>query len=396
MRPLFDQRLILVDDNPEALETTAAMLRAHGFDILAIAEQAEAIRTAREIMPLVILCRDRTAGINGLDLIVAVKRFSPCTNIVLLTESVDVDAALDLLRHGAFDVAQRPKDDDLLKSILTRATRNAELEELNLQYVDELATRERSLRSDLSLARLVIGDLLPSTQPETPHYDWGILSRPSTEIGGDFFHIAHYPEKNRSIVILADISGHGIPAALLLTLLKLRVSEIFARYTAPGEGMAALNQALAHDFPPDYFAVTFCAMLDPEARTVTYCKATLEPGIILTRDRRIALLDKGTGLAPGAFDPEVFGETHYEEHVHPFLPGETLLLFTDGITEIVDPERRQVRLEGLLHWLQDLHGESPKELVESLLDRARAFAGKTDFPDDLTLLATRFREDQAP
>lgn len=395
MRSLFDRRLILVDDNAVERERTADLLRNKGFEFLAIAEQAEAIRTARELLPRVILCRDVSPGIKGLELIAAVKRFSPCTNIILLTESVELDAVLLLLRRGAFDVVRLPQDDELLENILTRATRAAELEELNLQYVDELATRERSLRSDLALARLIVNDLLPEVRPQTPHYEWGILTRPSAEIGGDFFHIVHYPEVERSLVLLADISGHGIPAALLLTLLKLRVSEIFARHVAPGEGMTALNRALARDFPPDYFAVTFCALLDPAARTVTYCKATLEPAVILGHDHRIELLDKGAGLAPGAFDPTVFGETRYEEHVHPFLPGETLLLFTDGITEVVDSERRQIRLEGLLRWLQELHGQEPKKLVESLLDRARAFAGKTDFPDDLTLLAARFSAEPA-
>lgn len=254
--------------------------------------------------------------------------------------------------------------------------------------MDELAQRDESMRQELSLAHKIQRALLPARLPNIPGLEFGMIFVPSGDIGGDFVDFIEFKDPEKLGVVFADITGHGVPAALLSAMFKVMLDEVLAIESSPAACFSILNDRLGHEFPTGNFASTFYAVFDMAARVMTYVKAAQEPAILLRSGEPVRLLEEG-GPVLGILAADMGPAAAYQEHQIPLREGDTVVFYTDGLVEFESGDGTMLERETLIQWMREELEHSPQVLANRLYSRALKFAGRADLPDDIALLAVR-------
>lgn len=213
--------------------------------------------------------------------------------------------------------------------------------------------------------------------PHHPVFHLAVRYEPLQEVGGDFY--AFMPAGTRLGVILGDVSGKGLPAALTSTSI-CHLSYLMRPMDDPRTFLAELNRALAERLPEDAFASLVFASADPETRCLEVYSAGHLPALVV-RDHRVERVHL-PGLPLG-----VFPESTFEAAVTSFAPGDLLVLYSDALVETRNEAGREFGLEGLEKLVHDHAGQPPEALAAILAEEVRRF-GKVQ--DDLTLLVVHY------
>jgi sigma-B regulation protein RsbU (phosphoserine phosphatase) len=225
-------------------------------------------------------------------------------------------------------------------------------------------------------ARTIQQALLPRSSPYIPGFAVSGLSVPAGAVGGDWYDFIPMKEGCWGLV-LADVSGKGTAAALLMAATRGVLRSLAEASCTPGEVLEKLNRLLVEDLPPARFVTMVFAVLDPAERTLTFASAGhLQPLLIQGRDARF--LDTDTGLPLGV----ALGE--YSEAVIELQPGSRVVFYSDGITEAAHPDEEEygeLRLKE--HLLQ------PESCAESLLADVRSFVNGFGLHDDATVITVK-------
>ncbi|MFW6414012.1 MAG: SpoIIE family protein phosphatase, partial [Verrucomicrobiota bacterium] len=253
----------------------------------------------------------------------------------------------------------------------------------------DLAERDQNIREEMKLARSIHDAMLPTSTPEIEGLEFGLRFVPSGDIGGDFLDFIHLDSTSHVGIVFADITGHGIAAALLSAMLKVLVDEITPICRNQSECFTALNQRLHNAYPPGNFASTFYAIIDARERSINYVKASQEPVILIRRGERPQMLTDG-GPALGLLDSELLAENDYPQHKIDLKTGDTIFFFTDGLLEYIKPSQTiSISYDLLLDWLEELSHLSAQALVDQVYERATTYADVSTPTDDAAALAVK-------
>jgi phosphoserine phosphatase RsbU/P len=189
-------------------------------------------------------------------------------------------------------------------------------------------------------------------------------------------------------VMFADISGHGVAAALLSMLFKTAATEAFRAATSPAAGMTELNERLVRDFPEGQFACVTYLELTPGSRTVRFVRGSQEPLLLLTQDGVVREFADG-GTPPGMFTAAETGNIVYAEQTLTLAPGESIVLYTDGVAEVCSPEKQLLGIATLHRWLAADRALPPEALARELHRRVTRYTRTTQLPDDFTVFIAR-------
>jgi sigma-B regulation protein RsbU (phosphoserine phosphatase) len=240
--------------------------------------------------------------------------------------------------------------------------------------------RERQERERMSLdqheARTIQQGLLPKSSPYIPGFAISGLSIPAGAVGGDWYDFIPFDDGCWGLV-LADVSGKGTAAALLMSATRGMLRSLATTCSGPGEVLGRLNRLLVEDFPLGKFVTMIYAVLDPSARTLTFSSAGhLQPLLVDGQGSRFLESERGLplGLGLGGFS---------ENTVH--LPqGARLIFYSDGITEAGGPGDEEYGAQRLRDLVQ-----RPETSPERLLDDVRAFANGEGLQDDATVIVVK-------
>lgn len=245
--------------------------------------------------------------------------------------------------------------------------------------------RARQLEQQLELARQVQRDLLPPSGLDSAEFDVAAACLPALEVGGDFYDVfAAGP--GRTALVLGDVSGKGLPAALLMALIHgaVRASNWTAGTEQHEASARRLNELLCSGTSPDRFASLFWCYYDAADGVLRYINAGHLPPLVFRRDTGAPLkLDEGgpvLGVVPDAV---------YRQSSVRLAAGDLVVMYSDGIVEAENSEGDQFGEERLLEILQENHKKSSEEIRNEVLNRVRAFLAGAHPPDDLTLLVAR-------
>lgn len=248
----------------------------------------------------------------------------------------------------------------------------------------------RRIRHDLDLARAVQQNLLPdqARMPLPDRIEWSAHFDPETEVGGDYFDAAALGP-HKAAFVFADVSGHGMPAALITVIVKMAFQTWIQTGWPPTDFVRYVNRDLCQFTPEGSFVVLIAAVYDAQQGQVTFVNAGHSPEPIwLPADsaQTAQLLPQiGSMLLGIEMDIEI------TETTHPLRPGDTLLLATDGFTEAQNAEGELFGRDRLLHCLTTRRNESLETLVSSLVNSTTDFTAGADQTDDRTVLALRIR-----
>jgi sigma-B regulation protein RsbU (phosphoserine phosphatase) len=312
--------------------------------------------------------RDTTSGQEGLDLLARIQDIDSTLPVVAMTAWGSVELAVEAMQHGVRDFVLKPWENSKLLRTLRDQIEQGQRKRDNL----------RREREELEDARAVGEALLPQSIPEIPGVEIATTSQPVRTLSGDYFDVLRAGENKLSLSI-ADVTGKGVPAALLMSNVQASVRALAEESPEPGELTRKLNRSVCRNATPGKF-VTFCyCRVDMDARKVAYTNAGHCAPILVRANGEIERLEAG-GAVLG-----VFPEWPYEQAEVSLAPGDRLLLFTDGITEASNAHDEEFGEERLAQLASVLRDRSAHELKNRILQAISIFTGG-HAQDDATLV----------
>jgi sigma-B regulation protein RsbU (phosphoserine phosphatase) len=270
------------------------------------------------------------------------------------------------------------QDDQRLLSII--AIQSAQTIENARLYEEE--RKLLALEEDLRTARHIQQSLLPKENPRLVDIDIAGLSIPAKQVGGDYYDFIPIDDDHLGIAI-ADVSGKGTPAALLMANLQacLRGQAVINRSVK--DTVTKANFMLSRFMDMGKFITLFYGILHLKNKTFTYTNAGHNFPFLLDKDGNLKTLEKG-GIILGMFDSAV-----YEEETVPLKSGDILLLYTDGITEATNDKEEMFEEERLLKLLKDNQSLSAQPFSQKIVDEVLLFCGTIPQGDDITLVLVK-------
>jgi phosphoserine phosphatase RsbU/P len=261
-----------------------------------------------------------------------------------------------------------------------------------LGYVTVLRTyaNEQQLLAigkELEIARRIQFSTLPQSVPILSDLETAARYVPMSAVAGDFYDFLVVDEKHLGVLV-ADVTGHGVPAALIASMLKVAFAGQAGHAENPAAVLTGLNRALCGKFE-EHFVTAAYLFVDLQSQRLAYAGAGHPPLLMLTRDSSQTEEIEQNGLMLG-----LFPEAEYSGIELDFSPGDRVLLYTDGIVEASNPAREEYNKSRCREFLQTHRHLNPPELVDALLEEVSRFAGYSSAraqEDDITLLVLDFR-----
>lgn len=244
--------------------------------------------------------------------------------------------------------------------------------------------RQHVMENELKLAETIQTGFWPKSTPQIPGFSIAGTSIPAAKVGGDYYDYIPIPGTEKTAFVVADVSGKGVPAALLMATVRAVLRSETEHHQSPEEIIRKVNRAIYRDSPADKFITMFFALLDHQNQTVTCVNAGHNPPYLVTaRSGELHTLREG-GVMLG-----VLPDMPYQSETIHIEPGQSLVIFTDGITEARNSEGEFYDETRLEEWLRKNLNGSASESLEKLIQQVLEFQGKASQFDDITAIIIR-------
>jgi serine phosphatase RsbU (regulator of sigma subunit) len=243
----------------------------------------------------------------------------------------------------------------------------------------EEAIEKAKFEQELRMAYVIQSRLLPATLPAVDGYCFAGVNKPCRTVSGDYYDVIARPD-GRIYFVIADVSGKGITAALVMTGLATAFNIFAKSDPTPAQLARELNMTLAPKTAPTKFATVFVGVLDPRSGVVDFANAGHVPPLVVGRDG-VTTLDQ-TDLVVG-----LFAHAQYHDQSVALGPGDSLVMFTDGISEAENPEEQQLGIGPVSDLLKPLHGCAAPKLLETIDAHLHDYVAGAPLADDVTMLA---------
>ena len=285
---------------------------------------------------------------------------------------------------GDFDVhlpARKARDEvgDLSRAF---AKMNRDLQAHIRDLVATTSAKER-IEGELSVAHDIQMSILPKMLPPFPHreeFNLFAVIEPAKEVGGDFYDFFQLDEDHLCLVI-ADVSGKGVPASLFMAVTKTLIKATARIDLSPAEILCRVNDQIARDNDQSMFVTVFCALLDLRSGELTYTNAGHNPPVLIPLQGEPRYLPKTRQLVIGAME-----SFPYQAESMRMARGDRLLLYTDGVTEAMNLQDELYAEERLLAVSSELQHEPIVGIVNGIVASIKAFAGTAPQSDDITIM----------
>jgi serine phosphatase RsbU (regulator of sigma subunit) len=247
----------------------------------------------------------------------------------------------------------------------------------------EMVVRER-LEAEVELARKIQQTFIPDQLPQHPGWELAARWKTARQVGGDFYDLIELPNRPLGIFV-ADVADKGVPAALFMALTRTLVRAAVAETPSPAEALRRVNDLLIPDTRQGMFVTGVFAALDLERGEFTYANAGHNPPLWLHTDGTVDRLTR-TGIALG-----VVQSNDISQRTIQLAPGESVLLYTDGLTEAFSPEGELFGEQRLLQAIRSQRASSASGLLDTIEASVNEFMGSLPPADDLTMLVVRRR-----
>ncbi|HVG38874.1 MAG TPA: GAF domain-containing SpoIIE family protein phosphatase [Pyrinomonadaceae bacterium] len=287
---------------------------------------------------------------------------------------------------GVFDLESdklNAYSDDDLQILLLLASQVAIIIEKVMLH-EQLVEKKR-LQGQLEVARQVQLELLPARHPQLTGFDISAYNFPSEEVSGDYYDFVRVYEDQLGVVV-ADVSGKGVPAALLMAFLRASLRAAIHIGYASNISMAKVNDLLWESVEQHQFVTAFYGVLDGTNRTLAYANAGHNPPLLMERDGRATFIERG------GFPLGMFRDARYYEYYLPIEPGQILVLYTDGATEASNPADEEYGRERLAQVVRAERHRSARSLIDAIYADVLHFTEGRGADDDITLIVIKAEE----
>lgn len=257
----------------------------------------------------------------------------------------------------------------------------------NLHLAQEQEASRKALERELSIATTIQTALLPDRIPSVPGYEIFPYYASAKEVGGDYYDFLPVgPE--RYLVVVADVSGKGIPGSLVMTMTRSLMRMAARHASDPAEILQRVNASLSKDMTRGMFVTLILADFDVGRGVVKIARAGHNPAYLYRAAQQDLVAILPDGIALGMDAGEMFDKVLKVQEV-PFEPGDFIALYTDGIVEAMDPDDNEYTSERFAAVLKALHEQSARKIVESVVADVEKHARGAEPSDDITLLVLK-------
>ena len=390
--------ILIVDDDELVLSSLRGVFSLQtDYNVLEATDPRKAIELV-EHNPLDVVISDfLMPQMNGIDFLKEVSRLQPDAVRLLLTGYADKENAIRAINEvGLYHYLEKPWDNQAMLMIIRNALQEKSLRKQLSEKVTaldklltehgELSSRTRSLERELEMAARVQRSLLPEGMPSLKGFAFANLYRPCAALGGDFYDFSIGGDDGRTLkVIVSDVIGHGVQAALTTMLLKGIFQEAATRASQPVELLEDMNQRLHRVMPEGMYAAASAVFLEADTSRVYFANAGLPYPFVLRADKK--RLDE---IALGGAPLGLFADgspVQYETRCLTLETGDVLLVGSDGIGSITGDDNEMFEDRAMRRVLAKLAGTDGKKVIEELMEQALAFGNGRPLPDDVNLLA---------
>ncbi len=378
-------KILVVDDEPDLEPLVLQRMRRHirrgRYEFVFAHNGIEALEQLEADPNIDMVVSDiNMPRMDGLTLLEQIPNVSPDIRAIIVSAYGDMENIRTAMNRGAFDFVTKPVDFDDLQFTIDRTLEHIE------QWREALSTRDKlvALQNELDVASKMQQSILPTVFPSSPSYKTYGTMHPAKDVGGDFFDIIRL-ENDRIGLAIADVSDKGVPAALFMmssrTLLK---GSAIGTTGGPGAVLTEVNNLLNEDDTTGMFVTMLYAVYDPGTGVLTYASGGHDAPLVVHPDGTSELQDLTGGIALG-----VLGGFEYRHESIQLEPGDTVCLYTDGVTEATNQQGELMGIEGV----QVLFGSAPPTSAEqagvAIMERVLEFTGEAPQHDDITCLTLR-------
>jgi phosphoserine phosphatase RsbU/P len=373
-------RTLIADDQPEVLEALRLLLKGAGYQTEGVTSPAallEALKSKQFDLLLMDLnyARDTTSGQEGLDLLSHIRVLDRALPIIVMTGWGSVELAVEAMQRGVRDFVQKPWENERLLVLLrTHVEEGRALRERLRLEKEKKFWQEREYQE----AREIQLGLLPKDIPQIPDHEISGAWQPASAVGGDYFDVLKFGS-NAVALCVADVAGKGMPAALLMSNLQAAVKAFASELMQPKELCSKVNRVICSNISANRFITFFYGLYDSKRRKLVYTNAGHNAPVLLRRTSAHSRLQEG-GSVLG-----VFREWNYEQREVDLLPGDRIVLFTDGVTEATNDKEEEFGEERLMAFLEERKHLRAIDLRKRVMAAVVEFSGGK-FHDDATLI----------
>jgi len=377
------QTVLVVDDAPANIQVVNSILKdTYKVRIATNGTKAlELVKTAPR--PDLILLDVMMPGMNGYEVCSQLKT-DPGTRdipVIFLTGQTETSDETRGFEVGAVDYIHKPFSPAVVQA---RVQTHLVLRNVREQLAQQLLT----IQKELETARQIQLSILPQVVPKLAGLDIAARYIPMTAVAGDFYDFIVVDDKHVGILV-ADVSGHGMPAALIASMLKIAFAAQTTHAADPAAVLHGLNLALCGKFDHHYVTAAYC-YFDLEERTLKYAGAGHPPLISWASDRGKTSDILENGMFLGKFDFATYTAVE-----RPLLSGDWFLMYTDGIPETANPGDEQFGDERFRSFLTEQAWSSTDQFSDSLLKEVILWSARgagEDLDDDVTMVAIHVTE----
>ncbi|MGE3319116.1 MAG: PP2C family protein-serine/threonine phosphatase [Candidatus Berkiella sp.] len=381
-------KILIVDDEPDVevlmKQRFRRQIRENKFELFFAQNGIQALEVLQKDTEIRLVISDiNMPEMDGLTLLRNINEKFPAVIPIIVSAYGDMNNIRAAMNLGAFDFVTKPINFDDLNVTIDKTLTHIQ----RLLQAQKTRSRLDGILHELNVASEIQQSILPRNFINDNNIEMFAKMTAAKEIGGDFYDFFWLDdEKSKLAIVIADVSGKGVPAALFMTVSRTLIRAHAPNdIDSPGACLTKVNAALQKDNTNVMFVTTFYAILDVKTGVLKYTNAGHNPPHLIRKDAPLESLVKIHGMALAVMEDLV-----YKEDQITINPGDTLFLYTDGVTEAENGQGAMLGNDKLVSSLDQYRNLAASELINTIRSDIVNFANGHPQSDDITMLAIRY------
>ena len=378
---------MIVDDEPLNVDLLEQELGDLGYVTDSAYGGKEALEKVAANQPDLILLDVMMPDIDGITVCRMLKD-DPATQLIPIVIMTALNATEDRVRGieaGADDFLTKPVDDRELHARIVTLLKTKRAVDQKVDELRSVSTQLARMESELNIGREIQMSLLPHEFPDDPRISIHAELLPAREVGGDWYDF-FFIDEDRLCFSIGDVAGKGVPGALFMAVVKTLIKSRAAIDTSTASIIERTNRELSKDNKSMMFATIFIGILNARTGELLYTNAAHNPPYRLSQVGELERLDSRHGVIVGPIQ-----SSQYAEQKTVLADGDLLVLYTDGVTEAMNPSEEMFSEDRLVQLLSSAEFRPGNEIIASIFSEVRQFASGAEQSDDITALAIQFQ-----
>ena len=374
-------KILVVDDEqdvePLFRQRMRRDIRAGRYELVFAGTGVEALQRLNEDRDIDMVVTDiNMPEMDGLTLLEQIPSVDPNIRSVIISAYGDMKNIRTAMNRGAFDFVTKPLDFDDLRVTIERTLSHM------MEWREALSSRDQlvALQNELDIASQMQQSILPTAFPQSDAYQVFANMEPARNVGGDFFDVMRL-DNGRIGFAIADVSDKGVPAALMMMSCRTLLKGAAIGNEGPGAVLAEVNNLLLEGNETAMFVTVFYVDYDPATGRFIYANGGHNPPLVVHADGSSETLPLTGGVALG-----LVSGLEYDQQTAALAPGDTLFLYTDGVTEAMNGDSEEFGMDRLRAVFAATPPQDAQQVNEEVFRAVRAFAGDRAQSDDITCL----------